>query len=161
MQSIFRNLTSFHSVSIPLQKSYDYFFYQQMKNGSSLQFSPQIQHEITLSPQLKKIYFSKIHSYDLFHPPFPLSKNDQKYILSLFSSLYSYPSFLPRIPFLGYLSQENKRKWYIWSYTPIVKVDSKNDFMELFFEFQYHKNPTFDKYIVDAWLDEIIVKSKK
>ena len=158
MQSLFQK---FHSVSIPLLKSYDYFFYQQMKNGSSLQYSPFIQHEITLSPQLKKIYFTKIHYYDLVHPPFPLLFNDQKYIQTLFQSLYSYPSFLPRTPFLGYLSQENKRKWYIWSYTPIVKIDSKHDFMEYFFEFRYDKNHIFDKYVVDSLLEYAIKDSKK
>ncbi len=151
--TIFRflqNSAKYSSVNLHTNNFHHHIFFDQMKIGSTLEWSPKIQMAFSYPPHLKKIIFDKIEYYDLTKPSFELNENDQMDILKKFKSLYIHQRFIPESPFLGFKNIDPQtKKWFIWSYTPIQIIDTTNQFMEGLYRYGYHANPLLQKIVVD------------
>ncbi len=131
-----------------------HMFFDQMRITSNLNISPKIL-MVKNIPELKinKIYFERIKYYDFYQPKFNLTPKDIEQIQNKYSFLYNHAKFIPRLPYLGYNMLDNKKKWYIWSYTDIVFVNSKNEFLDKFYEYNFHKDKILNENVVDYLLN--------
>lgn len=157
------NSAKYTSVNLHKDNHLHHMFFDQMKIASKLELSPEIKMMFNYPPNIKKVIFDKVNYYDLIHPPFELNPNDKKIILNSFKTLYSHSVFLPETPYLGYNTNHNQlgnRHWYIWSYTPVQFISSKNEFMEGLFRHGYNTNYIMQKNVVDPLLEWDYRKSK-
>lgn len=147
-------------LNLHLDNPSHHIFFDQMKVGSILSLSPHIHYyKNNIELNNKKICFNNVHYYDMILPKIKLDKSDIHQIQQKYKLLYNHSKFIPYTPFLGYniinenMICEKKRNWYIWSYTDILQVDSKKEFMEKFYDLNYHKDPFIEKNILDFLLE--------
>lgn len=173
-----QNAKKYSSVNLHKNNFENHIFFDQMKIGSKLGWSPEIRMAFSY-PNVKKIIFDKVSYYDVVNPPFELHKEDQLQIFQKFRMLYHHQRFIPKTPFLGFLqkwsapmgtysldevqslSSCQMKDWFIWSYTPIEIIDTKNQFMESLYRHGYHANPLFQKIVVDPMCEYDFMKSRR
>ncbi len=145
----------FNTVNLLKNEPLHHMFYDQMKITSKLFISPNILMTQSL-PELKinKIYFEKIKYYDFYNPTFNLTQNDIRQIQCKYSFLYNHSKFIPRLPYLGYNIVNNNKNWYLWSYTDIVFVNNKIEFLDKFYEFNFHKDKIINENVIDYLLNQ-------
>jgi hypothetical protein len=144
-----QNSAKYSSVNLKKDHFHNHIFFDQMKIASKLEWSPEIRMAFSY-PNVKKIIFDKVSYYDMNKPPFELHEMDKKHIFTKFKMLYSHQRFIPETPFLGFLqTNQHHKDWFIWSYTPIQIINSKNEFMEGLYRHGYHANPLLQKIVVD------------
>ncbi len=151
----FSTNNGYNTVNLLRNDPMHHIFYDQMRITSKLNISPQIL-MVNNIPELNinKIYFEKIKYYDFYHPSFNLSKKDIEQIRFKYKFLYNHSRFIPRLPYLGFNMVNNiDKKWYIWSYTDIIQVNSKNEFLDKFYELNFHKDKIIEENVLDYLLN--------
>ncbi len=153
--SINFNNNNFNTVNLQLTNPHHHIFFDQMRVASLLNLSPNIlMYKNIPDLNIKKIYFNKINYFDLNNPKLKINSADIHQIQQKYKLLYNHGKFIPYTPYLGYnIINEDRRNWYLWSYTDILKIDNKNEFMEKFYEFNYHKNKFIEKNVLDFLLE--------
>jgi hypothetical protein len=156
-----QNAKKYSSVNLHINNFDNHIFFDQMKIGSKLGCSPEIRMVFSY-PNVKKIIFDKVSYYDVVNPPFELQKEDQLQIFQKFRMLYHHQRFIPKTPFLGFQQNNDQMKdWFIWSYTPIEIIDTKNQFMESLYRHGYNSNPLLQKIVVDPMCEWDFMKSRR
>ncbi len=140
----------YNSVSLNLNDPLTNDFFDKMSVSSKLTLAPPINMYIHYPPNIRRVYFDRVMYYNNIE----LGVCDQNAILNKFK-LLSNMNFIPTTPYLGYLPYYHKRcyqNWFIWSYTNIIPVQGKTDFLNKFYDLGYHKTQWMEKYVLDSFL---------